>query len=348
MTRLRILVLIVGPIPIVLGSFGLSRLLKPSVAPRAEPNHVVAHHDRLLPMMAEGHPQTSQRLELESNVPSDLPRFEVADSLRLACDHQADVWREQLGDDCHVVVRAPFVLAGDLTDESLITWHRNTIEPASRAMACSYFPKRPDAPISVLLFSGERSYEHYAKTLFADTGVSIYGYYKRGQRVLVMNIATGGGTLVHELTHALADFDCPRIPDWLNEGLASLHEQCRFRPDGSGIEGLENWRLPKLQEAIRAERLRSLASLVGDDDFREHDLGLNYAQARYFCMYLDRRGLLQDFFRRWRKTQRDDALAVQAVRDTFADQDWDELDRAYREWVLTLTWPRTPVEQPAE
>ncbi len=65
-------------------------------------------------------------------------------------------------------------------------------------------------------------------------------------------------------------------------------------------------------------------------------------------MYLDRRGLLQDFFRRWRKTQHDDALAVKAVRDTFADQDWEALDRAYREWVLTLEWPPQPVEQSAE
>ena len=343
------LVLVVGPIPIVLGSFGLSRLLKPAAAPRAEHNHVVAaHQHELLPMLADGRPTTGARLEPGPAPGGSLPRFLVADPLDRACDREADTWQELLGAECAVVVRPPFIVAGDLSEDQLVAWHRHTIEPAARAMTASYFPKRPTAPITVLLFSGEPSYEHYAKTLFADTGVSIYGYYKRGQRVLVMNIATGGGTLVHELTHALADFDCPQIPDWLNEGLASLHEQCRFRADGRGIDGLVNWRLPKLQEAIRHDRLRSLASLVSDDNFREHDIGLNYAQARYFCMFLDSRGELQDFFRRWRAARKTDPLAVAAVRDTFAGMDWEAIDREYREWVLTLTWPVAPPTRSSE
>lgn len=336
------LVLVVGPIPIVLGSFGLSRLLKPAAAPRAEQNHVVAHHDELLPMLAEGLTANSSGIEPVAAPGGNRPRFVLADPLQGACEREARAWRKLLGDDCQVVVRPPFVVAGDLAEEQLAAWHQHTIEPAARAMAHAYFPKQPTAPITVLLFSGEQSYEHYAKTLFADTGVSIYGYYKRGQRVLVMNIATGGGTLVHELTHALADFDCPQIPDWLNEGLASLHEQCRFRADGTGIDGLVNWRLPKLQEAIRHDRLRSLASLVGDDDFREDDIGLNYAQARYFCLYLDSRGELQDFFRHWRAARKTDPLGVKAVRASFDGLEWDDIDREFRAWVLTLSWPTAP------
>ena len=74
----------------------------------------------------------------------------------------------------------------------------------------------------------------------------------------MLNLGTGTGTLLHELTHALADFDVPDMPDWLNEGLASLHEQCRFRNDEQGpwIEGLVNWRLDALQAVVRQSRLR--------------------------------------------------------------------------------------------
>ena len=86
----------------------------------------------------------------------------------------------------------------------------------------------------------------------------MYGYYKPQQRTLVMNISTGGGTLVHELTHALIDFDFPLVPDWFNEGLASLHEACHILPDESRIEGLTNWRLPGLQQAVAERRLPSL------------------------------------------------------------------------------------------
>lgn len=263
----------------------------------------------------------------------------AADDLQKACAQRAARLREQLGKHGQVIERAPFVLAGDLTAAELSQWHDQTVAPAARAMAATYFRTAPSAPVTVLLFSGERSYRHWARELFGDEEVSHYGYYKPTVRTLVMNIGTGGGTLVHELTHALADFDFPDIPAWFNEGLASLHEQCRFREsaDGPWIEGLENWRLPALQTAIRKGELRSLRSLAADDDFRRRLVGMNYAQARYFCLYLQRQGKLTEFYRQVRAGQRDDPLGVRAVAAVFADKKWDELDREFQAWVLTLS-----------
>ena len=55
--------------------------------------------------------------------------------------------------------------------------------------------------------------------------------------------------------------------------------------------GMPNWRLPALQQAIRADRLRSLAALIADKDFRAADrVGINYAQARCLLFYLQERG----------------------------------------------------------
>ncbi len=264
-----------------------------------------------------------------------------AEKLAAKCAAEAKELTARLGDECRVIVRSPFVIAGDLSEADLAAWHRRTIEPAAKAIANCYTKTAPSEPITIWLFSEEKSYRRYAEKLFADRSVSVYGYYKPTLRTMVMNISTGGGTLVHELTHALVDFDFPGIPDWFNEGLASLHEQCRFRSDESGIEGpfiegLVNWRLPALQKAIAEGRLRPLEELIGSDDFRGRLEGLNYAQARYFCLYLQEKGLLRKFYHAFRDERKTDRLALKAVKALFPDQSWDELNLAYRRWAAEL------------
>ena len=142
----------------------------------------------------------------------------------------------------------------------------------------------------------------FACALFGESGISIYGYYKPATRTIVVNASTGEGTLLHELTHALVDFDLPGAAEWFNEGLASLHEQSCFREgaDGPWIEGLVNWRLVGLQKMVRQGRLRSLESLVAGSDFRGPLEGTNYAHARYFCLYMQDRGVLRQFVRAYR------------------------------------------------
>jgi hypothetical protein len=288
----------------------------------------------------QGPPDQNSFLISEA-APEAAPSESPADRrLDAACRETADHLRGQLGPECHVIVREPFVLAGNLDEDELDAWHRETISMAQRAMQREFFSREPDQPISVLLWADEASYNHYAEKLFGDRGVSIYGYYKPNSRTLVMNIATGGGTLVHELTHALVDFDFPTIPDWFNEGLASLHEQCRFREDQQGptIEGLENWRLPGLQKAIRAGRLGSLESLLAGNEFRGRQEALNYAQARYFCLYLERQGLLNDYYRRFRNSSADDPRGSRTLATVVPDFSWPSLDREFQDWVLTLEY----------
>ncbi len=317
MSKIRLSILAFGPIVIVVLSFVLCERLRSDSTGPATANHVLVSQV----LAGETPPSTGGNAELER-----------------ACHEAADRLRPRLGSECHVIVRAPMVVAGDLDEKQLATWHKDTIGPAARAMANRYFRRAPDAPITVLLFSGEASYNLYAEKLYGDRNVSIYGYFKPQERVLVMNIATGGGTLVHELTHALADFDFPKIPDWFNEGLASLHEQCRFRQDADGpwIEGLENWRLPALQKAIRAGRARTLKTLIEGSDFRGAREGLNYAQARYFCLYLQRHDLLEEFYRQFRDHQADDPRGAQSVLAVLPQFTWDELDADFRQWTLAL------------
>lgn len=342
MDRRRWLILVLGPVPIVTGSLAFSSWLKPSVDSSPRPNDVVNH----VVMFADKSVAREAPATAATTGPATVA-FQAASEGELVadCDRTAVQVASQLGERCNVVVHSPFVVGGDLPQEELNRWVHQTIGPASRAMAHCYFVKPPTRPITVLLFHGEESYNHYAKTIFGDEGISVYGYYKPNLRTLVMNIGTGGGTLVHELTHALIDFDFPEAPDWFNEGLASLHEQCAIRPDESGIDGLENWRLAGLQKTIRDGELRSLEALIHEDDFRGAEVGLNYAQARYFCLYLQRdgnprgEGVLAEFYGRLRDGSQADPCGATAVRETFPELSWAELDQDFQRWVLELKAP---------
>lgn len=322
MNRSRLAVVLFGPLPIVAASLGLTNWWRTGGPTVVSGNHVLHADEPRAPPAAP-------------SAAGDLAH-DLRNRLEAQCVQKGAALRPRLGAECGVLVRSPFVIAGDLTERQLLDWYERTIAPAARALGHAYFDKSPGAPITILLFSGEQSYNRFAKHLFGEEGISVYGYYKSDQRTLVMNIETGGGTLVHELTHALVDFDFPQVPDWFNEGLASLYEQCRFLPDDAGLEGLPNWRLPGLQEAIRQKRLRSLAQLIVDDDFRGQDVALNYAQARYFCLYLQERKLLEEFYRRFRAAHSDDPRGLQTALGLFAPKPWNEIDREYQEWVLTL------------
>jgi hypothetical protein len=319
--------LILGPLPIIGSSWAVSAWFKP------EPGAAVVHNEVLSAgfwnLFSTGDRPTESTDDAEEH-------------LTRACRQAGERLEQHIGQGCRVIVRPPFVLGGDLTSDELNGWHGNTIRPAMRAMDHGYFRTAPTQPITVLLFRGEQSYNRYAQLLFGESGISIYGYYKPNVRTLLLNLDTGTGTLLHELTHALMDFDFPEAPDWLNEGLASLHEQCRFR-GGEGepwLEGLVNWRLKGLQEFIRAGRLRSLAALVEAPDFRGPLEGTNYAQARYFCIYLQRKDLLAQLYRRFRDRPAGNGRARDTVAELFGQSSWHEIDQDFQRWVLELEAPK--------
>jgi hypothetical protein len=219
-------------------------------------------------------------------------------SLPEQCDQTAQWLARQLGPTGQTLVRPPLVLGGDLTPTELERWHREILAPAAQAMQRAYFHTRPDRPVVVLLFAAEESYRQAARRMFGDTDVSAYGYYKPPLRTLLVNTSRGPSGALHELTHALQSFDFPDAPAWLSEGLAALHEDCQILPDR--LEGRVNWRLARLQSALTAGTLPPLAELFARPDFDGPDQALCYAYARYFCLYLERRGLLGDVYRRVR------------------------------------------------
>ena len=62
---------------------------------------------------------------------------------------------------------------------------------------------------------------------------------------MIKNIATGGGTLVHEIVHPFMRANFPACPAWFSKGQASLYEQAAEKQ--GHINGKINWRFKGLE-----------------------------------------------------------------------------------------------------
>jgi hypothetical protein len=245
-------------------------------------------------------------------------------------------WKPRLDEEkLHAVVASPFVIAGDSSEKKLGLYRDGTVLAAAHALQATYFEKPLTEPVLIFLFESEEPYKRLAKKWFDEDNVPHFGFYRHADHIMFMNVATGTGTLVHELTHALIAPDFPSVPSWFNEGLASLYEQCSI--SGDTITGHENWRLPNLQKAIREKTLRPLKELIEDPSFYGHELvGINYAQARYLMLYLQQKQLLQAYYRRFRSQARDDPAGLKSLEQTIAPQALEQFEKEWRDWVLTL------------
>jgi Protein of unknown function (DUF1570) len=245
-------------------------------------------------------------------------------------------WKNRLAEEHFTaVVAGPFVIAGDGGPARIAQYRDQTILAAARALHTQFFRAEPSEPVLILLFESEGPYKRLAKKWFDDDDVPHYGFYRHRDRTMLMNVGTGTGTLVHELTHALIAPDFPNVPDWFNEGLASLYEQCSLGHDT--ITGHENWRLPALQKAIQSGKLRPLSELAADDDFRNAErVGLNYAEARYLMFYLQEKGQLQRFYAEFRAHAKEDPTGLASLKRVIAPQSLEDFEKDWRKWVLGL------------
>lgn len=256
--------------------------------------------------------------------------------LAVLCDERAQQLREHLTPDDRIIVRPPYVLAGNVPESVLDHHYRQTILPTARALSLAYFDAPPDEPVMMLLYSSEEAYHNASWHLDRRNTVDYYGYYIRPDRRIVLNLSTGDGTLAHELTHALAHFDFPEIPQWFDEGLASVYEEAEFSPDGLQLIGVSNWRLNHLLHAMEQRQLKPLESLITARQIDAAHQQIQYAQARYFCLYLQDRGLLPFFYRKFRRQHESDPSGVRTLCGVLGTDDFDSIDRDFRRWVIAL------------
>jgi hypothetical protein len=236
-----------------------------------------------------------------------------------------------------IVVQAPFIVIGDEPAPVVKQHAEETVKWAVDRLKQDFFPKDPENILDIWLFKDAASYERHTWLLFNEHPTTPYGYYSSKHKSLIMNIATGGGTLVHEIVHPFMEANFPACPPWLNEGLGSLYEQCG-EEDGH-IHGFVNWRLPGLQQAIKAKKVSSFKKLTAMDSgaFYNDDRGVNYSQSRYLCYYLQQRGLLFKFYQRFHTNQKDDPSGFTTLQQTLEEPDMEKFRAKWEKYVLNLS-----------
>ncbi len=253
--------------------------------------------------------------------------------------HVAELKEKLPGDDFTLIVQPPFVVISDESPRMVKRRAEGTVKWAVDKLKEAYFKKDPAEILDIWLFKDRASYRKHAKALFNHEPNTPYGYFSNEHKSLVMNIATGGGTLVHEIVHPFMEANFPECPAWLNEGLGSLYEQSAER-DGR-IVGLTNWRLAGLQEAIRAHRVPSFETLCSTttEEFYEQDPGTNYAQARYVCYYLQEHKLLRKFYHRFRANHEKDPTGYKTLAAVLDRHDMPAFKQDWETYVLKLQFP---------
>ena len=280
--------------------------------------------------------------------PHDQRNINLTDSARLArsaaaafteadfAQHVKQLKQRLPSGEFSIVIQPPFVIISDEPPQVIEQRAENTVKWAVERLKRDFFTKDPQEILDIWLFKDAASYEQHTQKLFGEKPDTPYGYYSSAHKALIMNISTGGGTLVHEIVHPFMEANFPACPAWFNEGLGSLYEQCG---DVEGhIYGFTNWRLPGLQQAIKAGKVPSFKTLTAMDasTFYNDGKGVNYGQARYLCYYLQEKGLLVKFYQEFYAHQREDPTGYISLRKILGVSDMELFQKDWEKYVLTL------------
>ena len=70
--------------------------------------------------------------------------------------------------------------------------------------------------------------------------------------------------------------------------------------------------------------------------FYNEDKGVNYAQARYLCYYLQEKGLLVKFYQEFHARQKEDPSGFKTLQNVLAEADMDAFKTKWEKYVLDL------------
>jgi Papain-like cysteine protease AvrRpt2 len=230
-------------------------------------------------------------------------------------------------------IAGPFFVIGDETPAALAQ-HTRTIEWTMAHLKQDFGMREPTGVIDIWLLGSDDSYVDNAVRLWGKRPSTPYGFFLPEHHTLFMNIATGGGTLVHEVVHPFIAASFPDVPAWFNEGLASLYEAVREK--NGQLWGLPNWRLAGLKRAVADGRVPTFEAMAthGNDAFYASPTG--YAQARYLCLYLQEKRLLRRYYKEFRAGAAADATGYATLKRILGHPDMKRFQSDWEAWVMKL------------
>jgi len=252
--------------------------------------------------------------------------------------HASDLRTKLKGRDFTVVVERPFVVVGDDAPDRISQWAEDVVRGTVSRLKQDYFKKDPANILEVWLFKDEASYRKHAKEFFNDEPDTPYGYYSPSKKALIMNIATGGGTLVHEIVHPFIETNFPACPAWFNEGLGSLYEQSGTV--NGHIYGFTNWRLAGLQAGLKKKVVPTFKALtaMSNTEFYREATGTNYAQSRYLLYYLQERKLLVRYYKEFTANSGSDPTGYKTLQNILGERDMAAFQRRWETFVTKLVY----------
>jgi hypothetical protein len=230
-------------------------------------------------------------------------------------------------------IAGPFFVIGD-EPAARVEHYAETVEWTVGHLKRDFHMREPPNVIDIWLLGSAESYVGNAVRLYGKRPSTPYGFFLPDHQALFMNIATGGGTLVHEIVHPFIAASFPAVPAWFNEGLASLYEAVRERH--GQLWGVPNWRLAGLKRAIRAGKLPTFAGMTGDSDAGFYASSTGYGEARYLCLYLQEHGLLHRYYDRFSADVASDPTGYKTLVRVLGDPDMARFEKDWQDWALAL------------
>lgn len=278
----------------------------------------------------------SQKKKNQNQSLTETSRPVALSQLEKDCTTTARKLSQSMTAECRILIRAPYVIAGDFSSQELKRYHKEIILPVEKVLFSSYFELRPTSPITILLFSNDSRYQHYAHKLDNRGATNYYGYYSREERRVMLNVSAGTGSLVHGLTHAYSQTDFPTMPEWFDKGFAALHEESDFNKNDTRLIGFTNWRLKQLQTGIRQKKLQTLPEMMTAKKLRSNVQEIDDAHARYFCLFLQQKKLLIPFYQQFRVHQIEDPHGIKTLLKVADIESVEEIDAEFLEWVCRV------------
>ena len=226
-------------------------------------------------------------------------------------------------------------------------------------VARAYGLPLPEHYITVYLFPSIPDLRKWADRLHGfDASPMTLGYSLQNDlSVLAMVSTTQPGTVLHEVFHLIVRGSYGNVPQWLDEGIASLYETASVA--GQDYFGEPNWRSAVfmafsghfrhigLREVIQSPWFSDEPRLnvqPGEQAFSPDQQAFMLAYARMFVLYLQEHGWLQPVFNAFRQREPPAeyvAAPLQAIRlvATTMGKPIEAIEKDFRAWMPAAADP---------